>query len=85
VPELVALRAEVLPVRLGRRNLDRDALGDVQPVPLEADDLLRVVGQELEVLDAEVDEDLRADPVVAQVGVEAERDVGLDRVLALIL
>src|SRR6267142_1478344 len=46
VPELVALGAEVFPVGLGRRNLDRHALGDVQTVTLEADDLLRVVVQE---------------------------------------
>src|SRR5215470_18987973 len=85
VPELVALRAEVLPVRLGRGNLDRDALGDVQAVPLETDDLLRIVGQELQVLDPEVDQDLGADAVVSQVGMKPERDVGLDRVLALVL
>src|SRR5215470_11999621 len=85
VPELVALGAEVLPVRLGRGDLDRDALGDVQAVPLETDDLLRIVGQELQVLDPEVNQDLGADTVVAQVGVKTERDVGLDRVLAHIL
>src|SRR5438093_1425943 len=51
VPELVALGAEVLPIRLGGRNLDRDALGDVESVTLETDDLLRIVGQELQVLD----------------------------------
>src|SRR5882672_195270 len=85
VPELVALGAEVFPVGLGRRNLDWHALGDVQTVALEADDLLRVVGQELQVLDPEVDQDLGADAVIAQVGVKAERGVGLDRVLAHIL
>src|SRR5947209_10032274 len=85
VPELVALGAEVLPVRLGRGNLDRDTLGDVQPVAFQADDLLGVVGQELQVLDPQVDQDLSPDAVIAEIGVESERDVGLDRVLALIL
>src|SRR2546428_780165 len=58
VPELVALGAEVLPVGLRRRNLDRDALGDVETIPLEADDLLRVVGQGLQILGPEGDDDL---------------------------
>ena len=73
MPELVALGAEVLPVGLRRRDLDRDALGDVKTVALEADDLLRIVGQEPEVLDPEVDQDLGSDAVVAEIGVEAER------------
>src|SRR5262245_23028787 len=85
VPELVALGTEVLPVRLGRRDLDRDALADVQPVALEADDLLRVVREELEILHAQVDQNLSADAVIAQIGVESEGRVGLDRVLALVL
>src|SRR2546426_953207 len=85
VPELVTLRAEVLPVGLRRRDLDGYALGDVKTVSLEPDDLLRIVGQELQVLDPEVHENLSADAVVAKVGVEAQRGVGLDRVLALVL
>src|SRR4029450_2131316 len=85
VPGLVALGAGVLPVGLGRRNLDRYALRDVQTVALEDNDLLRVVGQELEILDPEVDEDLGADAVAARAAVKPERGVGLDRVLAQIL
>src|SRR2546426_331172 len=85
MPELVALRAQVFQIRVGRRDLDRHALGDVQAVALQPDDLLRVVGEEPEVLHAQVDENLGADPVVAQVGLEAEGLVGLDGVLALIL
>src|SRR3989454_8803008 len=50
MPELVALRAQVFQIRVGRRDLDRHALGDVQAVALQPDDLLRVVGEEPEVL-----------------------------------
>src|SRR2546426_2048676 len=85
VPELVALCAEVFPVGLRRWDLDGYALGDVKTVSLETDDLLRIVGQELQVLDPEIHEDLGADAVVAQVGMEAQRRVGFDRVLALVL
>src|SRR5262245_65404696 len=51
VPELVALGAEVLPVRLGRRDLDRDGLGDVQSVPLEADAIRRCAGSGVSALE----------------------------------
>src|SRR2546425_908741 len=85
VPELVALCAEVFPVGLRRRDLDGYALGDVKTVSLETDDLLRIVGQELQVLDPEIHEDLGADAVVAKVSMEAQRRVGFDRVLALVL
>src|SRR5213594_4441810 len=85
MPELVALRAQVLPVGFVGRDLDRHALGDVQAVALQPDDLLRVVGEQPEVLHAQIHEDLGADPVVAQIGLEAERCIGLDRVLSLVL
>src|SRR5437899_1409680 len=85
MPELVALRAQVLPVGVVGRDLDRHALGDVQAVALQPDDLLRVVGEQPEVLHAQIHEDLGADPVVAQIGLEAERCIGLDRVLPLVL
>jgi hypothetical protein len=39
----------------------------------------------LDTAHAEVDEDLRADPVVAQVGGEAQLEVRRDRVVALVL
>ena len=61
------------------------ALHHLEAVAFDAHDLLRVVGEDLEVLDAQVHQDLRADAVVTKVGAEAERVVGLDRVLALIL
>src|SRR5437867_3388929 len=85
MPELVALRAQVLPVGFVGRDLDRHALGDVQAVALQPDDVLRVVGEQPEVLHAQIHEDLGADPVVAQIGLEAERCIGLDRVLPLVL
>src|SRR2546428_9046 len=85
MPELVALRAQVLPVGVVGRDLDRHALGDVQAVALQPDDLLRVVREQPEVLHAQIHEDLGADPVVAQIGLEAERRVSLDRVFTLVL
>src|SRR5438128_6910807 len=85
MPDVSSLRAQVFQIRVGRRDLNRHALGDVQAVALQPDDLLRVVGEEPEVLHAQVDENLGADPVVAQVGLEAEGLVGFDGVLALIL
>ena len=66
-------------------RLDRHLLGDREAVALEADDLFRVVGEDADAGQAEVAEDLGADPVVAQVGGQAELEVGLDRVGAFLL
>ncbi len=85
VAELVALGAQVVLVVGIGHGLDRKLLGDREPVALEADDLFRVVGEDPDAGQAEVAEDLGADPVVTQVGGEAELEVGLDRVDALLL
>ncbi len=82
---LLALGHEVALVALGGGNLDRHALDHLEAVPLDAHDLLRIVREDAQTLRAEVDQDLRADAVVAQIGLEAQDVVGLDRVLALVL
>src|SRR5580704_8948368 len=47
--------------------------------------LVRIVGQQLHLADAEIAQYLRADPVVAQVLVEAEMQVRFDRVHPVVL
>src|ERR687894_752721 len=61
------------------------ALGDPEAEPLEAAALRRVVGERPHCGDAEVDQDLGADAVLAAVDRHAERDVGVDGVVALLL
>src|SRR5215470_9952255 len=85
VTHLLALGHEVALVALGGRNLDRHALDDLEAVPLDAHDLLRVVREDAQALRAEVDQDLRADAVVSQIGLEAQGVIGFDRVLAVVL
>src|SRR5262245_10933397 len=72
VPELVALGAQVLPVGLVGGDLDGYPLHEVKPVALQPHDLLGVIGEEAEILHPEIPQDLGADPVLAQVGGEAE-------------
>src|SRR3954469_5075857 len=63
VPHALGLGAHVdLVVRIGRL-LDRDLVGDPQPVALQAADLLGIVGEDPDRAQAEVDEDLRTDAV----------------------
>src|SRR5262245_32435057 len=83
--ELRLLGAEVLDVPRVRGDLERRARDDVDPVALEAADLLRVVREEADAAHAEVAEDLCADAVVAQILAEAELEVRLDRVEAAVL
>src|SRR5687767_6172247 len=46
VPELVLLCLQILTGRVVGGNLERNGLGDGEPVALQADELARVVGQE---------------------------------------
>src|SRR5918997_6144216 len=73
---------DVLWVGLGEQ---RHALGDPEAEPLETAALRRVVGERPHCGDAEVDQDLGADAVLAAVDRHAERDVGVDGVVALLL
>jgi hypothetical protein len=68
-----------------RRHLDRHLLGHLQPVRLDARDLLRVVREEAHRRDPEVGEDLVADPPLPLVGGETEREVRVDGVEAALL
>ena len=85
VAELVLLGAQVRDVLGGRHGLHRHPLDDLEAVALDAAVLRRVVRHQPHRRDAEVDEDLRADAVLARVGREAELEVGLDGVAALVL
>ena len=85
VAHAVALGPQVLlVVRVGRVH-DRHLLGDRQAVALQPADLLRVVREDADAGEPEVDEDLRADAVVAQVDGQPELEVRVDRVVALVL
>src|SRR5207249_3960421 len=85
VAELVALGLEIAPVvRVGRRH-DRHALDDFEAVAFEAGALGGVVRDQPDLVQVEVGQDLHADAVVAAVGGEAERLVGLDGIEALLL
>ena len=72
MPELLLLRPEVAQVLGVGRNLDRHLFDDGEAEALEADDLARVVREDADGGEAEVSEDLAADPPVARVGREAE-------------
>ena len=80
VAELLALRLQVAAVLGVRRDLDRHLLDHGEPEALDPGHLLRVVREDANGRQAQVGEDLAADAVLAQVGREAELEVGLDGV-----
>src|SRR5690242_14421152 len=80
VPELFFLGLEIPPREFRRRDLERQRLDDRQAVALEAHELPRVVCEEPHRPHAERAQNLRADAVVALVGLEAELLVRLDGV-----
>ena len=83
--QLVALRLEVVAVLVVRLDLDRLLRDGREPEAADPGDLPRVVRQDADRGQPEVGEDLRADAVLARVGLEAELEVGLDRVETLLL
>src|SRR5215210_1897121 len=85
VPHPGSLRFEVLAVGVGRLRHDRHALDDLEAEAVDAGPLGRVVGQQADVPQAEVDQDLGADAVVAEVRREAQVHVGVDRVQVLLV
>ena len=85
MPEPLALGSQVVLVVRVRDRLDRELVRHGQPVPLEAMNLLRVVGEDADAGQAQVDQDLGTDAVVAQVGGQAELQVRVDGVEPLLL
>src|SRR6476469_9932066 len=80
VTQLLAFRPQVAEVLLGGFGLQGNPLLDRQAVAFEAGALRRVVREQPHRPYAEVEQDLRADPVVARVRREPELDVRLDGV-----
>src|SRR2546421_3713646 len=85
VSHLVLLRAKIADVRLPRGDFDRHALDDFEPVALDPDDLARVIRDQADIAETEVDENLGADPVVAKVRFEAELEVRLHGIAPIVL
>lgn len=85
VAELAALCFQVTLVVWVGVEAEGELLGDFEAVAVEADDLFGVVGEEADLADSEVVEDLGAHAIVAEVGGEAEFFVGFDGVEALLL
>src|SRR5205823_4970773 len=80
--ELIPLGGQIATVLVVRRNLDRHLLDDGEAEAVDARQLLRVVREDADRREAEVGEDLVADPVVARVGGEAELGIRLHGVEA---
>ena len=85
MPQFFAFGSEVVFIVAVRFHTDRHLLDDLQPVPLESDNFLGVVGQQPDFLDAEIGKDLGADSVLSQVHWEAQFFIGLHCVVATLL
>src|SRR3954468_9861410 len=85
VSQLRPLGFEVARVLVVRDRDDGDALVDGEAVTLQTDELARIVGDGPDGFETEIEKDLRADSVIAEIGLEAEALVRLDGVDSLIL
>src|SRR5439155_17070835 len=81
----VAFGAHVAGTLVVRRLHDRNSLTETQTVAFEPHHLARIVRDGPDRLEAEVEQDLRADAVITQIRLEAELLVGFDGVSAGVL
>src|SRR5678816_1635714 len=79
------LRAQILHVRRARLDLDRHSLNHLQSIALDPDDLPGIIRDELDLVQTEIDENLRPDTVVTQVRLEAQFQICLNGIAPLIL
>ena len=70
--ELISLRAQIVSVFVVRRLNDRHTLTQAKAVALEADHLAWIVRDRPNGFEAEIQENLRPDAVVPEIGLEAE-------------
>src|SRR5712664_2005614 len=80
VPELYLLGFEIFLVVRVRLGPNRDLLDHFQTVTFQADHFFRIIGQEPELSHAEIEKNLRAQSIIAQVRWQTEFRVRLDRV-----
>ena len=83
--ELRPFRLQVSGVLVRRGRFEPHPIFDAQTVSLESDELRRVIGEYSDGAQAQIQQDLRADTVLAKVGLEPQPLVGFDGVGALIL
>src|SRR5262245_14955041 len=72
VPQLLAFGFQIFCVVRIRRHLNGHLFDDLQAVTFEADDFLRIVREQTDGAQTKVHEDLRAEPVLAQVHFETQ-------------
>src|SRR5579862_7875008 len=80
--QLVLLGLQIATVLFVRRYLDRNSFDNPQTVAIEADDFLGIIRQEPNFPDTQIDQDLRPNAIVPEVGSEAQPAIGLDGIQA---
>ena len=80
-----ALGFQVFDIAFIGLDLEGDPRGDSNTISLKANDFGRIIGHEPHFLNAQIDQHLRTDPVVPQIGFKSQFLVGFHRVVALFL
>jgi len=78
--ESIPLGDQIANVLLARTHDERHPFNDVEPESAQPDNLAGVVGQQSDARQPEIREYLRTDPVVTQVRLKPQRDIGLYRI-----
>ena len=83
--QLLFLGSQILEIYPSWMDLQRHPFHDFQTIAFDADDLSRIVRDEPDPSQSEARENLCSDTVVSQIRFEAQLQIRLDRIAALIL
>ena len=80
VSHALFLRVQIALIVFVGGNLNRHVLDNLKSVSFKTNTLYGIVGEEANLADANLAQDLSSHAVVAQVGVEAQMDIGIYRI-----
>lgn len=81
--QLCLLGMQITCVVLVLRHLDRHTLHNLQAIAFQPFDLTRIVGQKPDLADAQILQNLRANPVIPKICRETELKVGINSIQPL--
>src|SRR5512145_521332 len=83
--QLSLLGPEIMNITVPGRNLERNTLNNLYTVAFQSGDFARIIGQQCDLLDIQVTQDLRADSIVPQIFFETQLQIRFDCVAPLVL
>jgi hypothetical protein len=85
MPQLRFLCPKIPDIRGTRGHLDRNTFNNLEAIPFDTNDLPGVVGNQLDLVQAEIRQNLSANSIVAEIRLESQLQIGFDGITPMIL